>query len=164
MLLFFKVPGLVNCISITWDVYSVQIPRFTIILYPGLQFVISKIPGDSYIDKVREPLDYVVTPIHSTLKLVINHRIRGKETLTKKLIIKIQYRRSRDEIEKKERTPWRHCIVHGSRQSHESYCRSAWKSIPSSIVALGSGKEFTFLLLSHPLCKKPVKYTPRNLN
>lgn len=81
MLLFFKVPGLTKSISISWDVYSIQIPGFTTILYPDLPFVISKFPGDSYVDKVREPLDYVVIPIHSTLKLIINHRIReGKNT------------------------------------------------------------------------------------
>lgn len=68
-----------NCISIIWNVYSVQIPRLIKMLYLNLQCVISKIPGDSYADEVRELLDYVVTPTCSTLKLFINHRLRGGE-------------------------------------------------------------------------------------
>lgn len=73
------VPRQANCISIIWNVYSVQILRPIKMLYLNLQCVISKIPGDFYADKVRELLDYVVTPICSTLKLVINHRLEGGE-------------------------------------------------------------------------------------
>lgn len=73
------VPRRTNCISIIWNVYSVQIPRPIKMLYLNLQCVISKIPGDFYADKVRELLDYVVTSICSTLKLVISHRLGGGE-------------------------------------------------------------------------------------